>query len=404
MIMEMQVDLLSFGDEKCCGCGTCALVCPVGAIEMVPRELGSLYPHIDAEKCIGCHRCELECIFSKGNNETINTAVGFAAKATNGELRKKSASGGAFAAMAHCILETGGVVFGCAMDPTEQELTPKHIGINTQQELGKLQGSKYIQSELSDSFVQAKEQLNSGKTVLFAGTPCQIASLKHYLRNCNTENLYTVDLICHGVPSSKLFQDYIGHLQKSKTISSFVFRDKTFGWGLNAAYSIQKKNGKESIKNLYSGTSSYYSFFLSSEIYRKSCYSCPYAGRNRVGDITVGDFWGIEKEYPELISGKSALFSIKEGISLILVNTDKGNKLLKKSGGGLIVAPISVEYAAKWNSQLQAPSKYSSVRNELIKQYDKYGYSGVEKLFRKQLGITYWVRLVKQTIRPWIKA
>ena len=267
-----------------------------------------------------------------------------------------------------------------------------HICVEDPKELAKLQGSKYVQSDLGDSFVQAKQLLEQGRTVLFSGTPCQIDALNRFLSETDTRNLYTVDIICHGVPSAQLFQGYLKTLGAS--VRSFSFRDKTRGWGLNGRYTY--RTGDQEREKLFSpSVSSYYSYFLQAETYRESCYSCRYANLDRVGDITIGDFWGFEQEHPELLAEHGGPYDIRRGISEVLVNTRKGKYLLKQFGQGMLLSASETGRMTKWNRQLCGPSACSEERKAITKVYEKNGYPGVESMFRKELGIRLWARKLK---------
>lgn len=379
--------------ESCCGCGSCALVCPVQAIQMVPMELGCLYPQIDERTCIQCGKCEQVCVYRTDRSAAAAPPQAYAAVSKDRGVLDQAASGGVFGTVARSVVSSGGAVFGCAMEQAQGILTPRHICVEDHESLRKLQGSKYVQSELGDSFLHIKALLRQGRTVLFSGTPCQVDALKHFLRGEDTSCLYTIDLICHGVPSKKLFQEYLALLKRK--IVGFKFRDKDYEWGLHASYTYEDKTGRIAKKALPTGLSSYYSFFLSSESYRESCYSCRYANMNRVGDITIGDCWGIEKEYPECLAENGGRIDMAQGVSAVLVNTAKGQALLDTFGQELFTTEADPEKIAKWNHQLCAPSAHSDVRYEIIKQYDTLGYAGVEKQFRSMLGSRYYVRLLR---------
>lgn len=386
--------------EMCCGCGSCALVCPTKAIVMVPQELGCLYPKIDSNRCIKCGACERVCAYSNRKVQQDCGNQAYAAAAREKELLKSSASGGIFAAIAHRAIEAGGIVYGCSMETVDGNLTPAHIGIGSLKDVAKLQGSKYVQSILGDTFAQIRNTLRQGRTVLFSGTPCQVDALKHYVKGTDSEKLYTVDIICHGVPSVELFQGYIKTLENQHRgrITSFCFRDKTRGWGLNASYIYQDRNGTQKEKQLSPGLSSYYSFFLESEIYRQSCYSCRYANMDRVGDITIGDFWGIEQEHPECLREHGGNLSVEEGVSVVLSNNPRGEELLALFGGDLEMVKSEAYRVAKWNRQLCGPSRHSDFRNKVVAAYGESRYAGIEKLFRRRLGIRYYVRTLRNKL------
>ena len=357
---------------------------------------------IDGEKCIQCGACERVCACSKDPEQRACIRV-YAAAVKNREVLQKAASGGVFGAIAHGIIEAGGTVFGCSMEFRDGVLTPLHIGVDRHEDVVKLQGSKYVQSLLGDTFPRIRQMLREGKLVLFSGTPCQVDSLKRFVKGVDTGRLYTMDLICHGVPSAALFQAYIRTLEKKHggALTSFKFRDKTRGWGLDAAYRIKKKNGAEHTRRMSAGLSSYYSYFLESEIYRTGCYSCRYAGPTRVGDLTIGDFWGIEQEHPEFLKENGGCFDVSGGISVVLMNTIRGEELLNCFGTDLELRESSLESAARWNRQLREPGRYTGCRHRLTDAYQKKGYCGIEGIFRRKLGIKYHVRLLRQWYQEW---
>lgn len=399
--MKEKVDLFK-NKDLCCGCATCAQICPRKAIEMREDEEGAIYPHIDMDKCVSCHLCEQVCTYQREKEKNYPLQA-FAAALKNDEQIKASSSGGAFAALALETLRQGGVVAGCAMVNQNDSLEPEHILIEDITDLPKLQGSKYVKSDTSKIFKKVKEQLTKGRQVLFCGTPCQVDALRGFLQKKEYKNLITVDLICHGVPSTKLFKDYIEMKRdKNKTIKSFEFRDKNDGWGnFNYCMAVEK-NGKKPVvqENRPSSRSSYYWSFLNGVIYRDNCYTCPYASLERVSDITLGDWWGIEKEYPELLQKNGGRFEEKRGISCILVNTEKGKQCLLNCKEELIIHETEISRVAKYNKQLGTPSKASKYRNEVMELYKNHGYKAVEKWYRKKLGAKWylyqvWDRLPK---------
>ena len=248
--------------------------------------------------------------------------------------------------------------------------------------LPELQGSKYVQSVIGDTYAQAKKDLLDGKSVLFSGTPCQIAGLKQYLKK-DYENLLTVDIICHGVPSKRFFQSFMEDYGKKLggTITEFYFRDKSKGQGMITRSVYKDMTGENKEKVLIGGLTAYIHFFSKSYIYRKNCYSCPFASEKRVGDLTLGDFWGFHEEYPSY-DEKQGLSNGK-GISCVLVNTDKGNNALEQCEDQFVLMFSDFEKVAKHNDQLHSPSKYSPKREEILKLYKEKGYEAVDQYFHK---------------------
>lgn len=300
-------------------------------------------------------------------------------------LIKKSSSGGMFAELAKYILSQGGVVFGCEMVRLEDGFDVRHIYIDDENDLYKLQGSKYVQSRLGNSIKQAKEFLDNGKLVLFSGTPCQIAGLKAFLKQ-DYENLLTVDLSCEGTPSLNIFNDYIKYLEKhviKNRIIDFKFRSKKyFGWSTSGFVAIYKDKNTIKEKVLPQNTSSYFCCFLNGHILQDRCFSCKFTGINRIGDITIADAWGVEKEYPELLKQK---FEKNKGVSLILVNSEKGNKFFNIIKNNLIYNNIDIKKLRKYNHPLRHPSIAKSDRELYLSAYKIGGYEKLEDVFKKTL-------------------
>lgn len=396
------------GDKsKCCGCGSCMNICPTGAIVMNNDESGFNYPTIDENKCIWCGLCKKVCAYQSHDKGNLSVAVYAAASKGNNSL-KKSASGGIFFEIAKSILKEGGIVVGCSMEIENENLHPCHIIVNSEKDLFKLQGSKYVQSDTKFIFKEIKEHIKLGNKVLFSGTPCQNAALKKYLGNREYDNLYLIDIICHGVPSISMFKDYISFYNKKLdgNIKKFYFRDKSCGWGLRARV-IYEKNGKKLSKILPMQFSSYYALFLQSEIYRENCYSCKYANKYRFSDLTLGDFWGIEEEHPEYINGKYGKLDKEKGISCILVNSDKGMNLINYIKDDIILYESEFKKVARNNGQLIKPSKMGKNRDKLLRAYSEKGYFGVDDLYyhilgRKKYAYAIW-NLIPYNIRKLIK-
>lgn len=378
----MNTSELYSSEEKCCGCGSCANACPKNAIEMTENDCGFLYPKINKNLCVDCNMCVKSCAFQNIQEKNTPLSV-FATVRKDTKKLKASASGGMFAVIAEKFIMDGGVVFGCAMENDNDIFRPVHIKAETMHDLLRLQGSKYVQSNTGKTFREAKKCLTDGKKVLFCGTPCQVAGLKGYLKK-DYENLFIIDLICHGVPSAKMFQDYITYTEKKRNIkiTKFRFRAKTGKTGLLGEIKYTDKKGNQKKEIITPKVSSYYSYFLDADIYRKSCYSCPYACKNRAGDITAGDFWGFAKKYSDYDKEK---FVPEHGISALIVNTQKGMDFLKVIEPEIYTYKSDYESVAERNPQLVRPSYKGKNYDKIMNAYRLSGYKGVEKLFAPRL-------------------
>ncbi|MGX8833551.1 Coenzyme F420 hydrogenase/dehydrogenase, beta subunit C-terminal domain [Amedibacillus sp. YH-ame6] len=389
---KVNVEKIILYDNKlnCCGCGACMNICPKQAILMKPDEYGFIYPKIDEDICISCGLCKKVCGYqAEITTPEINKT--YVAVSNDSEILKTSASGGIFASLATEVIKKGGVAFGCSLEQEHNQLIPKHIMINNLEGLKKLQGSKYVQSYIGDTYKQAKKLLDTDLLVLFSGTPCQIDGLKHYLMK-DYKNLITVDLVCHGVPNAQMFQDYIMILEKKLKgkVINYKFRDKSKGWGLNAKI-VYSKSNKELNKLLSCEQSIYYNLFLKSYIYRENCYSCKYASSKRVGDLTIGDFWGIENEHPQYLKH----IDISKGVSCVIANNSHGAKILNDFCKNMELLPSEFEKAASANKQLNHPSNRSKKREIILNIYKNEGYKAVEKWYRKSQGIKYYFGVLK---------
>lgn len=371
--------------SDCCGCGACCNACPKKAISMKEDQYGYVYPVIDETKCIKCGLCKKVCHYQDGEN-LQKPMKALAAANKNSDMLKKTASGGIFSSVAEMILEENGIVFGASMEYQDEVLTPKHISISDKEELSKLQGSKYVQSFIGDTYAEAKQYLNEGRKVLFSGTPCQISGLKAYLGK-EYDNLYTIDIICHGVPNAKWFQDYIKVLEDKiqGKIYYYNFRDKSRGQGMNAQIKYYDKNIKDKVFYKDGHLTSFFHLFLKMNIYRDNCYECPYARKERVSDITIGDYWGVYEEHPEEM--KRSNMSNSKGVSCVLINTEKGAKAFEKISDRMDMFETTVEKVAKHNMQLREPTKYTEERQKLFEIYKSLGYEGIENYFQKSIRV-----------------
>lgn len=304
----------SLDKTKCTGCTACEESCPKQAIYMHKDEEGFLYPIIDYEKCIKCRICDKVCQslnpLKKGEEPRVYGAIN-----NDEKNRMNSSSGGIFSLLAKKVITDGGVVFGAAFN---DELNVRHIAIGEEKLIYKLQGSKYVQSLLGSSFKEVKDLLENDRYVLFVGTPCQINGLLHFLQH-DYEKLYTMDFICHGVPSPKVWQLYLEELKKKygkvrEGICTFRAKDK--GW-INFSIKIPVGDGYIREKK----EDPYMKAFMKNLSLRPSCYNCNSKGISRNSDITVADFWAIKRFNPDLFDDK--------GASLVFIQSDKGEKLFE---------------------------------------------------------------------------
>ena len=389
----MPLPVLFENKTECCGCGACRNICPKGAIRMVEDSCGYIYPEITPELCIECGRCKQVCAF-QNKKETQTPKKVYAAVAKNQDLQRTSASGGIFAVLAQAVLEKGGVVCGAAFT---EGWKVEHILIERVKDLYKLQGSKYTHSHTEMSYQKTKAFLKEGRPVLYSGTPCQIAGLYAYL-NKEYENLMTVDIICHGVPSNRMFIDYVNMLEKKEKsrMTAFSFRDKRMGWGINGSAAFE--NGR--IRKIWQSSSSYFYYFVKGMLYRENCYQCPYASKHRPADITLGDYWGIEKAHPDYL-GKGG-FDESKGISVAIANNEKGAALLKEYGEGIECKDSEFEAAARHNGQLNHPCDKGN-RDDIVMLYRDKGWGAVESRFNSKIGWRRYTSQIKALLPASIK-
>lgn len=368
---------------ECCGCGACFQKCPQKAILMKENKEGFLYPIINKEKCINCGLCEKVCPQLKEiSRKKIPQA--YAVRNKNLEELKNSSSGGVFIILANYVIENRGVVFGATYN---ENLNVNHIKVKDKEGLKLLQGSKYVQSNINNTYKEAEKELKENKIVLFSGTPCQIAGLNSYLMK-DYDNLITCDLVCHGVPSQKLFKKYIEFLSekfKSKVVK-YNFRSKNKkGWGLVSQ--VETEDGK--IRFVEPDFDPYYSNFLSSNTYRESCYKCYYSNYNRVSSITLADYWGINRIHPNFYS--------EQGNSLILINDNKGKEILEKIKNEVELIETDLNLAANHNKNLIKPSPRNSIRDNIYLRIDEMD---AKKYIKSNLRIKYTVKKVIKAIIP----
>lgn len=342
--------------SKCTGCTACYSSCPQKCITMQPDEYGFLYPEINTSVCIECKKCELSCPVIEYEKNKNRPKV-YAACALDEDIRGNSSSGGVFSLLANEVLEQKGVVYGAAYD---SEYKVKHICIETRDEIHKLRGAKYTQSDLGGCFKEIKQHLNSGRHVMFTGTPCQVAGMKKYLKK-SYSNLILVDFVCHGLPSPDAWKEYVKYRAFKDNGGTFPvninLRSKKSGWS-KYRYSNEYIyiNGK--VYSKLSGEDLYMQLFVGDYINRRSCAECCFKGYDRVADITLGDFWGIWDIEPEMDDDK--------GTSLILIHSEKANNLLNRIVDKIRMRECSAKQASMRNSSLLYSSPSADKREKVL--------------------------------------
>ena len=325
----------------CCGCNACSEICPKHCIEMQSDKYGFLYPCVDKSICIECGACERVCPFPASAHDLNIPQTAYAAWLKDKEICVASSSGGAAYAICSKVLRNGGVVYGCTADGIDV----CHIRVEKIEDLKKLQGSKYVQSDVRELFSEVRHDLKNWSPVVFIGTPCQVAGLKKFLKNI-PDNLLLVDLICHGTPSLQMLKDHIAYVAPNKCIDNISFREGNSQFILSLSQKKEKiwraDVWSEPLKDMY------YRAFMDGISYRPSCHVCTFARAERASDITIGDFWGLG----EIDSSGNKAHS---GISLILPATAKGLDFTKGLAEDMELIERTVAEAVDGNNQLRHP-------------------------------------------------
>lgn len=387
--MEKKIKLAEV--ETCTGCSVCSDVCPKACINMLSNNEGFLYPSISSDVCISCGKCVSACPALQ-NTERNDIKKIYAMWMKNGEKIQRSTSGGVFQGLAECVLEKGGVVFGAAFD---DEFALLHTQCENTEDLSALLGSKYLQSNTEGIYKVVYDVAELGRDVLFSGTPCQCdALIRYYLaRNKSVpDNLLLCELMCHGVPSPGIFKDYMSYLEskKKRKVISYNFRYKKLrGWSVLSECIEYKKGRKDAHRAKYDAWHTWFGRHLS---VRKSCYSCKYRDTVRVADITLGDFWSIAREMPEL--------ETQNGISAVFVNTEKGQRYLNDCSDQFIMHEIDTEKVEKL---FNVPIRKGAVtipasRKEFFDVYNKGGIPALFKAFPPQNFFTAVIAKLKWMI------
>jgi Pyruvate/2-oxoacid:ferredoxin oxidoreductase delta subunit len=390
---KVDVPVLFNGVADCCGCESCLAACPKSAISMHENRNGFAFPEIDESLCVGCHACIRAC----GLHQRVGrqTQGSWYAAAGTGDV-SRSASAGAFVTLAREVVAQSGVVFGAAYRQEADGLYVRHQMAETDEGLVPLQNSKYVQSDAGPCFPEVRERLRAGYPVLFCGTPCQVAGLRAYLGKHDWPNLYTVDLVCHGVPSQQMFRDWVRSLEEryGGRVTDVCFRSKRDGWAHSLLLLLQL-DGHEEPVYVPSEWSDYYGMFLGLETLRDSCYKCPYASDFRAGDLTLGDFWGVQVNAPEVLDD-SERFDMRRGVSCLLVNDAHGREALERFGGRLALREVNFDAIANGNDQLRHPSVMPVDRDACLGAYRNGGWDGVSRWWR-------WHHVVPAKVESGIK-
>ena len=358
------------GHDICTGCGACAKICPKGAIFYRDDEEGFPTPYIDADKCVACGLCNKVCpALHPAKKEPLRQA--YAAQILDKEALKDSTSGGLFTVLSREIFRRGGAVYGCVWDENYNAVVRK---AENEAEMAPMRGSKYVWSWAGDTFPEIEALLKAGRTVLFTGLPCQVAGLKNYLRK-EYDNLYLVDFFCGGSPSPLAFHEYLKTITGQVPLEklNFKFRDKEkYGVGVHISYEGPKGRIHQSyVRNPY-----FFSYHTK-VFHRKPCYHCQYRYRERVEDLTIGDYWGVGQFHKE--------FDIRAGVSTLLVNTDKGEELLEAIRDQLQLSPTRAEDIAKGNnltlSDKQVTFHAPAFRDEFFVVMKEKGWTVAERRF-----------------------
>lgn len=359
------IDKVSVRD--CALCGACFNACPVDAIRFSKAYLDFRYPEIEATRCVGCNQCEKVCpILGDKSKQEDGYPIAFAAKSNDDSVRLHSSSGGAFYELASQMLRDGGYVCGAVFD---ESFHVRHIVSNTQEDIFRMMGSKYAQSDVGYCYREIKEKLNAGEKVLFSGCPCQVAGLRTYLGK-SYKDLLLVELICHGIPSDQMLQTYI-HMQEKKygaKLKRMEFRNKAKGWH---GSSVRMEFENHRIYSIPYTADAYTIGFLRNITLKSSCYDCHFRNFTAGSDIILGDFWGAEVELPE---------DDNKGISAILINSGKGMDILDRCN--LTLTPTNVETVIKYNQNLLCSAAPSPQRSSFYASADT---NGLEEAIRQHL-------------------
>lgn len=378
--------------DRCTGCHACANICPKQCIAMEKDSEGFLYPVVNTKQCINCGVCEKICPILSGKTAADGRDIkAYAAINNNEEIRLKSSSGGMFTLVAEKVLGNSGVVFGATFD---KDFNVVHAYTETKEELEQFRGSKYVQSKIGETYKQAKSFLESGRMVLFTGTPCQIGGLYAYLGK-DYENLITQDFICHGVPSPMVWQKYLEYRESISraSVRKISFRYKKYGWK-KYSVALEFSNATEYLTRFTEDP--YMQVFLRDLCLRPSCYDCAFKTKYRQADITLADFWGIDKVLPEMDDDK--------GTSLLIIHSEKGTRLFHDIENSLTSQLVNLDDVLKYNSSMLKSVSLPRNREIFIKKMQNKPFDKTYNKFHRNAFIVRLKRKAKAILTKFRKS
>lgn len=375
--------------EQCCGCTACSQICPVSAIKMEEDEKGFFYPVLDQSKCINCSKCRKVCPMEENYMGREAAPEIYAGKSKDENIVKESSSGGMFSALAQWVLERNGVVYGVAFD---ENFSVRHMRAISEREVGRFRGSKYVESDISQVYQPIIEDLKAGCVVLVTGTPCQISAVTKFLKlkHIGTDKLYTCDNICHGVPSRKVWGDYLNilkrkHIAVDDKITHIHMRSKKKSWRAKTLdIGLQSGNIDTVLEKL-----SFNRLYETLLITRPSCFACRYTSYKRPSDFTVGDFWNAES--------MKLPFDIDGGVSTLMVNTEKGERVLGELRNRLYLYPLTKQQS--WQPHLEYSAKCPANQEKFWEEYNTLDREAVFRKYMKGSVLTRVIRGVTPMLR-----
>lgn len=372
--------MIEIKDKKdCCGCTACMNICPNGAITMEKDKEGFAYPKVNQELCINCNLCDKVCPILKKKKENSEVSLGYIVNNKDNKIRMQSTSGGAFSAISDYVINKDGIVYGACFD---DDFNVLHVGVKTKEEIYRLRGSKYVQSDLGETFKEIKKHLEEGKMVCFSGTPCQVEGLRNYLRK-DYENLITVDVVCRAVPSPKLYKNYLKYIQKEKLnnekITKVSFRDKE-----KYGYKYSTMTIKGETKEYRNGveTDPYLRAFFHNISDRPSCYNCQFRTIDRKSDFTIWDCF-ITENFEKSMDDNL-------GTTRVVIHTKKGEEIFNCIKDQFIYKQVEVEKLIADVKELKCDVEENKIRKQFFEDIDKIS---TKELFNRYFPNTLRVKL-----------